>query len=154
MGEPNHLHPSDASFKVMSDLMQVHGSCHCGAIEFEATVDSTRVTICHCTACQVLTGTAYRVTAPASAEGFRLKRGSPRTYVKIADSGNRRAQVFCAECGSHLYSHAAVERPERFGVRVGCLQERTALVPRKRIWCSSALSWSENLTTMEQLSQE
>ena len=42
--------------------MQVHGSCHCGAIEFEAAVDPTRVTICHCTACQNLTGSAYRVT--------------------------------------------------------------------------------------------
>lgn len=34
----------------MSDSMQVHGSCHCGAIEFEAAVDPTRVTICHCVA--------------------------------------------------------------------------------------------------------
>jgi hypothetical protein len=138
----------------MSDSMQVHGSCHCGAIEFEAAVDPTRVTICHCTACQTLTGTAYRVTVPASAEGFRLIRGSPKTYIKVADSGNRRAQVFCADCGSHLYSHADIESPDRFGLRIGCLQERTALVPRKRIWCRSALTWSENLQGMEEVDTE
>jgi hypothetical protein len=138
----------------MSDSMQVHGSCHCGAIEFEAEVDLTRVTICHCTACQNLTGSAYRVTVAASAEGFRLKRGSPKTYIKVADSGNKRAQVFCADCGSHLYSHAAVETPERMGIRVGCLQERTALVPRKRIWCRSALPWSENLQSMQVIERE
>ena len=86
----------------MSYSMQVHGACHCGAIAFEAVVDPARVTICHCTACQNLTGTAYRVTVAASAEGFRLTRGSPKTYIKVADSGNKRAQVFCAECGSHL----------------------------------------------------
>jgi hypothetical protein len=46
--------------------MKAHGSCHCGAIEFEALVDSARVTICHRTDCQNLTGTAYRVTVAAS----------------------------------------------------------------------------------------
>jgi len=138
----------------MIHSLQVHGACHCGAIEFEAAVDPARVTICHCTACQTLTGTAYRVTVAASAEGFRLKRGTPKTYIKVADSGNRRAQVFCADCGSHLYSHAAVDAPERMGIRVGCLQERAALVPRKRIWCRSALAWSENLQGMEEVDRE
>ena len=138
----------------MSDSMQVHGSCHCGAIKFDATVDPDRVTICHCTACQNLTGTAYRVTVAASAEGFRLTRGSPKTFIKVADSGNKRAQVFCAECGSHLYAHAAVENPERLGLRVGCLRERSALVPRKRIWCKSALPWSENLEGMQEMDRE
>lgn len=134
--------------------MPVHGACHCGAIRFEAVVDPTRVTICHCTDCQHLTGTAYRVTVAASAESFRLTDGAPKTYIKVADSGNRRAQVFCAECGTHLYSHAAVERPARFGLRVGCLQERIALVPGKRIWCESALNWSENLRGMQKVDRE
>ena len=134
--------------------MQVHGSCYCGAITFEAAVDPARVTICHCTACQNLTGTAYRVTVAASAEGFRLTRGSPKTFIKVADSGNKRAQVFCAECGSHLYAHAAVENPERLGLRVGCLRERSALVPRKSIWCKSALPWSENLEGLQQMDRE
>ena len=138
----------------MSDSMQVHGSCYCGAITFEAAVDPARVTICHCTACQNLTGTAYRVTVAASAEGFRLTRGSPKTFIKVADSGNKRAQVFCAECGSHLYAHAAVENPERLGLRVGCLRERSALVPRKRIWCKSALPWSENLEGLQEMDRE
>jgi len=138
----------------MSDSMQVHGSCYCGAITFEAAVDPARVTICHCTACQNLTGTAYRVTVAASAEGFRLTRGSPKTFIKVADSGNKRAQVFCGECGSHLYAHAAVENPERLGLRVGCLRERSALVPRKRIWCKSALPWSENLEGLQEMDRE
>jgi len=138
----------------MSDSLQVHGSCYCGAITFEAAVDPARVTICHCTACQNLTGTAYRVTVAASAEGFRLIRGSPKTFIKVADSGNKRAQVFCGECGSHLYAHAAVENPERLGLRVGCLRERSALVPRKRIWCKSALPWSENLEGMQEMDRE
>jgi len=55
-----------------SNPLRVHGSCHCGAISYEATVDTERVTICHCTDCQNLTGTAYRVSVPARAEDFRV----------------------------------------------------------------------------------
>ena len=138
----------------MNHSMLVHGSCHCGAIDFEARADPARVTICHCTDCQNLTGTAYRVTVAASAEGFRLIRGTPKIYVKVGDSGNKRAHAFCPDCGSHLYSHAAVEKPERMGVRVGCLRERTALVPHKRIWCRSALAWSEDLRGLQEVDRE
>ena len=33
--------------------MNVTGSCHCGEIQFEATIDPKRVGICHCTDCQI-----------------------------------------------------------------------------------------------------
>jgi hypothetical protein len=134
----------------MVQLVQVHGSCHCGCISFEATVDPDSVTICHCNACQSLTGTAYRVTVAASAQDFRLVRGTPKIYVKLADSGNKRAMVFCGDCGSPVYSHAAEESPRSYGLRVGSLREREALIPRKRIWCESALGWSFNLGGMTQ----
>jgi hypothetical protein len=134
--------------------MQVHGSCHCGAVMFEALVDPDRVTICHCTDCQSLTGSAYRVTVAANAEGFRLVHGTPKTYFKLGDSGNKRAQVFCSHCGSPMYAHAAVDSPKSYGLRVGCLQEREALVPRKRIWCRSALPWSTNLDGMSEAERE
>jgi hypothetical protein len=138
----------------MTNAMQVHGSCHCGSVAFEALVDPERVTICHCTACQSLTGSAYRVTVAASAQGFRLTRGSPKIYVKLAESGNQRVMGFCGDCGSPLYSHAAVESPTGYGLRVGCLQERQALVPSKRIWCKSALAWSTDLSGMTEFEQQ
>lgn len=129
----------------MTTTMQVHGACHCGAIAFEAEVDPGAVTLCHCTACQTLSGTAYRTSAAATGASLHLLRGTPRTYVKIADSGNRRAQVFCGDCGTPLWAHADVPAPERVNLRVGCLAEREALVPSRRIWCRSALPWSETL---------
>ena len=74
--------------------MRVDGRCHCGAITFEAEVDPESTGICHCTDCQALTGTAFRVTVKAPAESFVL-RGKPTVYVKTADSGNRRGHAFC-----------------------------------------------------------
>lgn len=134
--------------------MHVHGSCHCGAVAFEATADPARVTICHCTDCQTLTGTAYRVTVAAAADGFRLVRGTPKVYFKFGDSGTKRAHFFCGDCGSHLYAHVAVDKPKSYGIRVGSLRERGALIPSKRIWCQSALGWSQHLGGMAEFAQE
>jgi hypothetical protein len=39
--------------------MKIDGHCHCGQITFEAEVDPTALTICHCTDCQTLTGSAF-----------------------------------------------------------------------------------------------
>jgi len=36
--------------------MKVQGSCHCGRITYEAEVDPGRVSLCHCTDCQTVTG--------------------------------------------------------------------------------------------------
>jgi hypothetical protein len=101
--------------------------------------------VCHCTDCQKLTGTAYRVSVPAREGSFRLVAGTPSVYIKVADSGSRRALAFCASCGSPLYAHDA-DHPEVYGLRVGCIDERGALVPTSQKWCRSALSWTTDLT--------
>lgn len=127
--------------------MHVHGSCHCGGIQYQALVDPERTTICHCTDCQKLTGSAYRVSVPAVEGSFQLVSGEPSIYVKIGDAGSRRAQAFCPNCGSPLYTYEA-DHPRIYGLRVGCLEERQALVPRQQKWCRSALPWTESLTAM------
>ncbi len=128
--------------------MQVHGSCHCGQIRFEAQVEPDRTSICHCTDCQKLSGSAFRVTVFANPGSFRLLSGQPSTYVKLADSGARRAQVFCPNCGSSLYVYDA-DNPTLYGLRTGCLDERAALVPRRQIWCRSAMTWTDDLSEIE-----
>ena len=124
--------------------MQVHGSCHCGDIRYEAEVDPEQTAICHCTDCQKLTGSAYRVSVPAREGSFHLIAGEPRIYIKTGDNGARRAQAFCPRCGSPLYTYAA-DDPGIYGLRVGCIAEREALVPTVQKWCRSALRWTENI---------
>jgi hypothetical protein len=128
--------------------MQVHGSCHCKSIQYEAAVAPERTAICHCTDCQKLTGSAYRVTVPAVEGSFRLMGGQPSIYVKVGDAGTRRAQAFCPNCGSPLYTYDA-DHPKDHGLRVGCIEERELLIPRKQKWCRSALGWTASLAAME-----
>ena len=67
--------------------MHVDGSCHCGYITYQAEIDPGRVIICHCTDCQVLSSSAFRMIVVAEKGSFRLLSGEPTVYVKTADSG-------------------------------------------------------------------
>ena len=43
--------------------MQITGGCHCGAIRYQAEIeDPHRVSVCHCTDCQTLTGSPFRTS--------------------------------------------------------------------------------------------
>jgi len=124
--------------------MKVHGSCHCRGITYEAEVDPGRVAICHCSDCQALTGSAYRVSVPVQIADFTLLAGTPKIYVKMGDSGARRAQAFCPDCGSPLYT-CALDNPVTYGLRTGCIAERDQLIPRRQKWCRSALVWTMHI---------
>jgi hypothetical protein len=128
--------------------MKVHGSCHCGQIRFSAEVDPALTSICHCHDCQRLTGTAYRVSVPAREGSLQMLAGAPQVYVKVAQSGSRRAQAFCGTCGSPLFTYDA-DNPTAYGLRVGVLDERAQLKPIWQKWCSSALSWSQDISGLE-----
>ncbi len=124
--------------------MKIDGSCHCGAICYEADINPKSVGICHCTDCQIFSGSAFRITAPVPREQFRLLQGTPRIYIKTAESGNQRAQAFCADCGTALYA-TSVSDPKVYGVRVSTSRQRAQLPPHRQIWCRSALPWVNDL---------
>ena len=92
--------------------MKIDGHSHCGEITFEAEVDPNGLNICHCTDCQTLSGSAFRINIPAPAEHFVLLGGTPRTYVKTAESGNKRLHAFCGNCGTPIYAYAVDNPPE------------------------------------------
>jgi hypothetical protein len=137
----------------LEGVMKVDGRCHCGRISYEAVVDPAKVGICHCTDCQMLSGSAYRAAVPAAKETFVLRSGQPKLYVKTADSGNRRAHAFCPDCGTPVYSTAVGDSPT-YTLRVGCLRQRADLRPVVQLWCQSALPWSSDLRDIPQRSRQ
>jgi len=126
--------------------MRIDGQCHCGHVRYEAEIDPGRVTVCHCTDCQELSGSPYRVTVITPRENVRLTAAQPKVYVKIAESGNKRFQHFCPECGSQLF--ASGEDPQSdLGIRWGTIRQRRELQPVRQIWCRSALPWAAEAFT-------
>lgn len=123
--------------------MKIEGACHCGAITYEAEIDPEKIAVCHCTDCQRTSGSPYRVGVLAPSATFKLS-GTPKTYIKTAESGSKRLQAFCGHCGSPLYS-SAVTDPPTYNLRLGSIRQRAALTPKRQNWCRSALGWSMNI---------
>jgi hypothetical protein len=124
--------------------MHIDGRCHCGLVTYEADIDPARVSICHCTDCQSLTGSPYRVTVICSGEQVRITRGSPKTYCKIGDNGHPRFQHFCADCGSPLFT-SGEGGPDDWGIRWGSIHQRGDLKPTRQVWCRSVVPWIHDL---------
>jgi hypothetical protein len=127
--------------------MKIDGRCHCGLITYEAEVDPGATLICHCTDCQMLTGTAFRAVVAAPAATFVLRSGAPRTYVKTAESGNKRRHAFCGDCGMPLYA-CAMDDPQSYTLRIGAIAQRAAFSPQRQIWRRSALDWVDALSAV------
>jgi hypothetical protein len=129
--------------------MKIDGGCHCGAIRYEAEVDPARVVMCHCTDCQTLSGSAFRTVVPARPGSFKLLAGVPKVYIKTAESGSKREQTFCPDCGTPIYS-APVGTPVRvIGIRVGSIRQRDQLIPSDQYWFRSSQPWLRDLPTIK-----
>lgn len=134
--------------------MKIDGGCHCGYITYQAEVDPNEVKVCHCTDCQSLSGSAFRTIVFAAEDTFKLLSGEPKTYIKTAESGAKRAQVFCPECGTQIYATSVGEGPKAFGVRVGTARQRAELRPTTQIWCRSAQDWVMDLGSVKKVDKQ
>ncbi len=128
--------------------MQITGSCHCGAIRYEADVDPAMMRVCHCTDCQTFSGSAFRVSVRAAPDSLQIRSGTPRLYVKTAESGNQSEQAFCEQCGTHLFGTVPGSEPKICSIRVGTIDQRDQLRPVAQIWTCSRLPWVTELSTL------
>lgn len=120
--------------------IDIDGACLCGHISYEATIERSKIRLCHCTQCQVQSATAFRVAVLVERENFRLLSGELKTYLKTGDSGKLRALTFCPECGTSIYGCLATD-PKVFSLRLGTARQRVQLVPILQMWTRSALPW-------------
>ncbi len=134
--------------------MKIDGACHCGAITYEAEIDPGGVRLCHCTDCQTLSGSAFRVVVSAAEGSFTLLSGQPKIYIKTAESGAKRAQAFCPHCGTPIYATSAGDGPKKFGLRVGTIRQRAELRPARQYWCRSALGWVTELHSIPKIATQ
>lgn len=121
--------------------MKIDGACYCGAIAYEAEVEPGTTSVCHCNDCQGQSGSAFRANIPAPASSFQITRGTPRTFIKTAASGNQRVLAFCDVCGTSLYA-CAVTDPTSYSLRIGTVRQRQELgTPQREIWTCRRHAW-------------
>ena len=128
--------------------MHIDGQCHCGSVSYEADVDPRAVSVCHCTDCQSLTGSPYRVTVICAGEMIRMTGRPAKIYAKVGDNGRTRFQHFCGECGSPLFTSGEGEQTDDWGIRWGSIRQRDRLKPAQQIWCRSAAPWISDIARL------
>jgi hypothetical protein len=91
---------------------------------------------------------------PAENNSFRILTGRPKIYVKTAESGNKREQGFCGNCGTPIYATAAGDGPKTYGLRIGSIRQRGELVPKIQYWTQSAQAWVEGIGALPKVEKE
>ena len=71
------------------------GSCLCGEISYEYTGSPRATALCHCTDCQKWSGGAYTSNLVVPRDGFKVTKGSPKSYTAVGDSGKDNVHWFC-----------------------------------------------------------
>src|SRR5262245_58720894 len=80
------------------------GGCLCGEVRYQTVAKPLRVTICHCTFCQKLTGSAFLVEPIFRREDVVLKGAPTQTYNHRSDTSGKRVTLhFCKTCATTLY---------------------------------------------------
>ena len=122
-------------------MTEIKGGCLCGAVSYQAEVETPLAMSCYCTDCQRSTGSSCASFVAVPAASFELK-GAPKSFTKKGESGMDVTRYFCAECGCQLYSEVEV-RPGMYFVKLGSLESSDDLAPRVHIWTGSKASWVE-----------
>ncbi|BCH57436.1 GFA family protein [Agrobacterium vitis] len=125
--------------------MQIDGQCHCGNVTYRAEIDPENVGICHCTDCQRLTGSPFRVTVSTPRDKLHLTGSPPKSYVKYGDNGRVRHQFFCPDCGAPVLTTGEGMDADTWGVRWGSINQREALLPKHQSWRRSSVLWLDSI---------
>jgi hypothetical protein len=98
------------------------GSCHCGAVAYEAEGPLRPVLGCHCRECRAWSGHYFAATSVRRAR-FRLIRRAGLAWYRASPAARR---GFCTGCGASLFWQPDAE--DRISIAAGSLDGPTGLV--------------------------
>ena len=102
----------------MSRAMEtLHGSCHCGAVQFEIDTDFPELTTCDCSICRRKNALMVKVHESQ----FKLRTGEDSLTEYRFHTMTAR-HYFCKTCGIYPFHRKRVT-PDYFGINVDCLRD-------------------------------
>jgi hypothetical protein len=121
-------------------------SCRCGQLRATVTGEPVRVSVCHCLNCKKRSGSAFAVQARWPRAQVQID-GASKTFVKVADSGNRATFHFCPDCGSDVYYEVDSKVDDKFNdliaVPFGAFDDPFFLTPAYSVWENRKHDWLE-----------
>jgi len=118
----------------------LEGGCACGAVRYRLTSAPLFVHCCHCRDCQKQTGSAFVLNALIETDRVQVASGEVVRSPMPTDSGRPHGVDRCTKCGTALWSEYGGIAALRF-VRVGTLDDPSALRPDVHIYVRSKLPW-------------
>ena len=119
-------------------------SCRCGQLKAAASGEPVRVSVCHCLNCKKRSGSAFAVQARWPKENVRLE-GESKTFVNVADSGNRATFHFCPECGSDVFYEIDGKYDGKFNdlvaIPLGAFDDPFFASPTFSVWEERKCDW-------------
>jgi hypothetical protein len=107
-----------------------------------------RVSVCHCLNCKKRSGSAFAVQARWPKSQVTIA-GQSKTFVMVADSGNRGTYHFCPECGSDVF----YENEGKFGgliaIPLGAFEDPYSAAPAFSLWEKRKCDWVEIVGEVE-----
>jgi hypothetical protein len=117
------------------------GGCLCGTVTFECD-ELGSAGYCHCEDCRRCTGSAFNVSVPCVASGFRILSGELGNFTKSGDSGCELTRYFCQSCGSPIFT-SSPRHPAVVYVKAGVLDDPDAVRPALQAWTRSKVDWAD-----------
>lgn len=113
------------------------GGCRCGQVRLRVSAPPLLTMACHCRGCQLMTASAYSLSAAIPAEGFSVTKGDP----VIGGLHGPTRHFFCAHCMTWMFT-----RPEGMdwfvNLRPTMLDEPGFSKPFIETWTSERLPWA------------
>jgi hypothetical protein len=122
----------------MSDDLE--GGCTCGAVRYRLGSPPIFVHCCHCRDCQRQTGSAFVLNALIEADRVVSLSGDTEEITVPTPSGSGQKIYRCTACKIALWSVYRGVDKLRF-VRIGTLDDPSALTPDVHIFVRSKLPW-------------
>lgn len=114
-------------------------SCSCGQLRVTTTGEPTRVSVCHCWACQRRTGSAFGAQARFGRERVAID-GTDRTYARTGDDGGIATFHFCGTCGATVF-YELDGFPNEVAVPIGAFASHDLPVPKVTVYEARAHVW-------------
>jgi hypothetical protein len=120
-------------------MQERKGGCLCGAVRYVLKSEPRAITLCHCTHCQKLSGSAFSFNLLIKEADYE-QQGETREYVDRGDSGEPVYRHFCANCGSPILAKIATA-PGKVVVKGGTLDNVEGLQPQIEIYTDHEVKW-------------
>lgn len=115
-------------------------SCRCGQLTAECSGEPVRVSVCHCLDCKKRSGSAFAVQARWPSEQVTIE-GRSKSWVDVADSGNRITFHFCPECGSDVHYEISGKFDGLVAIPLGAFADPYFARPGFSVWEKRKLEW-------------